>query len=271
MGRGGAGPGGGVEGVLILNFALVCTKTLAIKPVPGFASLWKQESQTCQIISVKCCVYLYNNQTCQGIVNEIVREGSNAQTVNTLTLTLTPEALARSLFSSPLLLLVAWLLLSPFDHRSWCCEFQGRKKWQMPAEISWKVFFTNNSTSDSMKRQAKLSSSWGIITFFLLNLSDLATLSHCECLHKTGHKIFGRLGMEEIFFPFSLLPHISNFFFCRLVNDKKDFKDCCISLSYCVNMLCWKGLCYINCSINMYAVPQTMSRHSHQTVCCLTC
>lgn len=106
-----------------------------------FCQSMKNESQTCQIISVKCCVYLYNNQTCQGIVNEIVREGSNAQTVNTLTLTLTAEALARSLFSSPLLLLVAWLLLSPSDHRSWCCEFQGRKKWQMPTEISWKVFY----------------------------------------------------------------------------------------------------------------------------------
>lgn len=103
-------------------------------------------------------MYLYNNQTCRGIVNEIVREGSNAQTVNMLTLTLTAEALARSLFS-PLLLLVAWLLLSPSDRRSWCCEFQGRKKWQMPTGISWKVFFTNNLTGDSMKRQAKLSSS----------------------------------------------------------------------------------------------------------------
>lgn len=138
FGWGGAGRGEGFEGVATLNFALACTKTLAIKPVPGFTSLWKHESQTCQIISEKCWVYLYMMRHVREL-SDIVREGSNAQTVNTLTLTLTAEALARSLFS-PLLLLVAWLLLSPSDHRSWCCEFQGRKKWQMPTEISWKVF-----------------------------------------------------------------------------------------------------------------------------------
>lgn len=38
-GAGLKGGGGGSEGVLTLNFALACTKTLATKPVPGFASL----------------------------------------------------------------------------------------------------------------------------------------------------------------------------------------------------------------------------------------
>ena len=57
-------------------------------------------------------------------------------------------------------------------------------------DIKVRNFFMNNLTSDSMKRQAKLSSYWGITVFFL-NLSDLKTLSHYDCTHKTGRKLEG--------------------------------------------------------------------------------
>ena len=194
-------------------------------------------------------VSLYN-QTCQGI-SEIVREGSNAQTVNTLTLTLTPEALARSLFSSPLLLLVAWLLLSPFDHRSWCCEFQGRKKWQMPTEISWKVFFTNNSTSDSLKRQAKLSSSWGIITFFVWNLEDLTTQRIVTASIKLDINWEVRDGRNFLSFLTAFTP--LQLFFCRLVNEKKTLKMVAFLCHTVLTCYADKGLkCWnLHCTINM--------------------